>query len=356
MSKSPKLVFVGDCHLEAKLFNIPELGQDNFSLFGRAVDKVIELDADALVVTGDLYNDKFPNEKTVAFVSEKVRKLRAKRKEIIGICGDHDLPTEKTWIQDINGVLPPTGMFGVYGANFENFFNLPEFLLKLDDKVKVEWLIFHGQVPELFRFAEPKKLLEFSKVDVSQFPNLKGVVLGDIHAPLEGNIRDEKTSRKLFIGYCGSLGVTASDEIANKTGLLYFDGDTLSRIPFPMERDFVKISLVDGTIKPIPERVYKDKKPVYVLEYSSETRELLKEYRGLYETGIVRTKPVNMKDNEVQATASIRSELNTMERAEVVLKDMTKDESEDVFNLAFESLTTPMFKSVLDAFKERKLA
>lgn len=360
-------IALSDIHLGWKLFNLPELAQDLKDCFSSAIDIAIAKKVNYVFIVGDLFDTNRPSPDLVRFVHEQVDKAAANGIVVAGIAGDHDKPVNgSAWVH-LSGCVPISSIHRRFvGLDYtdisgENIQKLAEMSEK--DRSNVEWIFLHGQVPELFSFTEDKKKLDIKSIDpLNAFPKLKGVILGDIHTPLEGTIADPTQTRaEPYIGYCGSLGVIKTDEIGTKEGILYFDGEKIQRIPFKTDREFIRLNLGDS-FEPINwiEKYcrffseHKGKKPVFIIEHDKKSKELLPNAAPLYDIGIVKVSTKRATaDNQEEETINIRSELKTNNRVEEALKDCVPDT--EVFELILSMLNTEDPKSVLDQFKETAL-
>lgn len=363
-----KFIAIADIHLEHKLFNSPDLMQDMRDNLVRAIDLAISLKVDCVVVVGDLYDSNKPTPDTVKFVFEQVARARANGIVVAGIAGDHDKPMNNAaWIH-LSGMIPINDIDPGRFIGFDYSDNSQENVIKiteLENKNKVEWIFLHGQVPQLFQWCEDKKRLDFTNVDlINDFPNLKGIILGDIHKPIEGTIPDPKQERtpEPYIGYCGSLSIVKIDEIGTKTGILYFDGEKLSRVKLEYGRPFIRFNLAES-LSPINWverytsffRENKKKKPVFYVDVGKEDKDLIPLLGPLYEVGIVKVATTKVKQGKgnKDETINIRSELTTNERIEEALKACNLDG--DAFVLAYKTLTEVNPKTILDEYKQKIL-
>jgi DNA repair exonuclease SbcCD nuclease subunit len=371
MSRPKSFIAVADVHLGAKLYNIPELAEDLKEDFSRIIELAIEKKVDYLFIVGDLFDTNKPTPDLINFVTAEVKKARANGCIVAGIAGDHDKPVgNASWVH-LCKVFPVNQLYTPAFLGFDYCDNSMENVTKIkehEDKENVEWIFLHGQVPELFGFVEDKKRLDFKEIDlINSFPKLKGVILGDIHVPTEGEIHDPLMKRDPlpYIGYCGSLGMVKPSEIGHKKGVLYYDGEKLSRLKFDMTRKFVKLNLGDSLtpvnfIQKYTKFFAADtgkKKPLFVVEYDSSSEELLPQTAPLYDVGLVKLAKVRVKesqeDEEELETVNIRSELNTKGRIEKVLKTEIADKT--AFELARSLLNNDDCTAVLDKFKEEAL-
>jgi DNA repair exonuclease SbcCD nuclease subunit len=361
---------IADVHIGCKLYNIPELGEDLKDNLTRLFDLAIKLKVSYVFIAGDLFDSNRPSPDLIAFVRQQVKRLRTNGIITAGISGDHEkLVNGSAWIY-LCGILPVSSVdsrFVGYDYNDDSMTNIRK-LDELDNKDEIEWIFLHGHVPELFGFVEDKKKLDFKEINlIEEFTSLKGVILGDIHQPTEGIIHDPKMVREdlPFIGYCGSLGMVKSNEIGSKKGVLYYDGNTLRRYPFELDRKFIKLDLKES-LTPINWitkysnffKDWKEKKPVIVVEYDKESKDQLPQISPLYEVAIVKTSLVRRggsdEAEEKEESVNIRSELATTDRLEKVLKSETALDKA-TFDLAYSLLTSEDPASILDKFKEETL-
>lgn len=367
--KDYTFIAVADIHLGLKLFNLPELAQDLKDNFSSLADLAIKKKVDYVFISGDLFDTNRPSPDLISFMRSQVEKLNANNIICAGIAGDHDKPINgASWIH-LTGVLPMSFDPRFVGLDYcDNSPDLVAELAELKNKDKTEWIFLHGHVPELFKWCEQKKLLDLKQLNMLEtFPNLKGVILGDIHVPTDSTISDPTGNRTdlPYIGYCGSLGITKTDEVNRKIGVLYYDGKTIQRIPFRLDRQFVKFHLCDS-LEPINwitkfTDFFKDhvgKKPVIIVGYDKATMDLLPKLAPLYEVGIVK-KALERSRNEEQdtpekETVNIRSELKTNDRIEAVLKDcLPEQEAFDITYSLVKNIDDPTV--VLDALKAKYL-
>ena len=104
MAKS--FIAIADVHLGAKLYNIPELGQDLKEDFSRLINLAISKKVDYLFIAGDLFDTNKPTPDLIDFVSNEVRKAGTNGCIVAGIAGDHDKPVNSaSWIH-LSKVIP----------------------------------------------------------------------------------------------------------------------------------------------------------------------------------------------------------------------------------------------------------
>lgn len=363
MPNSPSFLAISDVHIGLNLYNQPELGADLRRLFSEVCKLAVQKQVQFLVIAGDLFDSNKPTPDLISFVHAEIEEARMAGVRVIGIAGDHDKPINtESWTR-ISGVAPIDSVPQFAGRDYsDNPLEVINHLQSTPRRKTAEWIVLHGQVPALWNFCEERKKLDLGSLPLFDlYPNLRGVLLGDIHKPYEGKLTDPKTGKTAFIGYCGSLGVTSSSDIGAHIGLLHFDGEKLQRIPFQLGREFVKIDLTSNAMRGFEVGYYIDRfkkstarRPVFLIEYSPSTKERLAEIRPLYQLGFVRATQVRAKtQGEVHQSVSIRNELNNHERIGTVLRDMVPDD--EVRLLLTQALHTEDPKVVLDTFRKEYL-
>lgn len=154
---------IGDVHLEHVMLNKPELKQDLYDAFERSVDKAIELDVKYFITVGDLTDTSKPTAETIAFLTRQHDRLEQHSIAWLGLVGDHDKQIgESSWLHDILQVPQISSVSTFVGVDYNDDSKRvgDDIDLQLDDKRSVvEFLFFHGQIPELFGYCEEKKTI-----------------------------------------------------------------------------------------------------------------------------------------------------------------------------------------------------
>jgi DNA repair exonuclease SbcCD nuclease subunit len=356
-----KFIAFSDQHLEKKLHNIPEMEQDLRDLFALVIDTALEYEVDYLVSVGDLFDNNKPSSDTISFVSTQLARLKGKVAPV-AIAGDHSKPVNgSTWetvcgFQPVNSVPEFVGVD--YSDNPSDVLALINHELNKKPQNTVTCIFMHQQVPELWPFCEDKKKIAFNDLDLSnQCGSIRGIFLGDIHIRRQARFHNPGCDKELFMGYCGSLGVTASNE-TEKEGLYYFDGEKLKTIKYELPRQYVTIDVYPDSL----EKVAKDKQYATYKLGPKRPLFLVKLYDGveigdklnfLYDIGFVKMTKVKVDKEGQEEMINIRSELKTVDRIGGVLRDLSREEenSDTVYDLAYKLLTESDPKAALDQFK-----
>lgn len=357
---SSSFLATADWHVDKKLFNFPELRQDLRDCAEDAVNRAIQLNVENFIIVGDVVETNRPDENTINFLISLRNKLEKAGINPLALAGDHDVPSDNiSWINDVAGFRPISEHPKFIGINYDLRGNVV--IEKLDQQVKqkpeVEFIFLHGQVPELWPFCEEKKLLPLNGwFKNHSVPNLKGFVLGDIHKPFESTFVKDK--QEIYVGYCGSLGVTSSDE-TDKTGYIYYDGAKLKRESYILPRSFIKYEVTKDTIqnyvankdKLLSQLKSFSKKPILLLHYASDILDQLDQLNYVYEQALV--KRIKIKTEENVPYINLRSELKTNDRIVTALRQVDSLSDPCSFELALNLLGyLNNAKTILDKFKE----
>jgi hypothetical protein len=356
-----KFIAFSDQHLEKKLGNIPELEQDNRDLFKMVIDKALENEVDYLVSVGDLFDNNKPNSDTIRFVTEQLKRLEGKVVPV-AIAGDHSKPVNGSTWETVCGFKPVNSVpefVGVdYSDNPADVIELVNHELNKKEQNSVVCVFLHAQMPELWPFCEEKKQISFKDLDFSnQCGSIRGIFLGDIHIRRQAKFHNPGCDKEMFMGYCGSLGVTASDE-TEKEGLYFFDGEKLKLLKYDLPRHYEVINIypdnLESLAKDLKNAAHKlGPKPMFFVKLHDNV-DVGDKLNFLYDIGFVRMSKVKKRDDGQEEMVNIRTEIKTSDRFSSVLRNLTQDmeNKEVVYDLAYKLLTDTDHKQTLDQFKQ----
>jgi hypothetical protein len=249
----------------------------------------------------------------------------------VAIAGDHSKPLDGVTWEKICGFKPINSVPEFVGIDYNDN---PKQTLELLNKElnnrpenSVKFIFMHQQIPELWPFCDEKKIIPLKDIDFSNHcRSLKAVFLGDIHKRKEMWYKDPVCNSKIFIGYCGSLGVTASDE-TEKEGLYLWVDDALQLVEYSLPRQFISITVNKNNIDTLVKSQFEKyqnlgSKPVFICKYSPDVSDQLNKLNFLYELGIVKFTRVRVDKTEAEEYINIRSELKTNDRISIVLKNL----------------------------------
>ncbi|CAK0762401.1 hypothetical protein CCP3SC5AM1_3150001 [Gammaproteobacteria bacterium] len=224
---------------------------------------------------------------------------------------------------------------------------------------KVQWLVIHAQLPSMFQFSEDKKKIDFNEIDIFKiFPNLQGIIAGDIHMPQDGELLEK--GRRAYLGYCGSLGITDMTDANLEKSVLYCDGKNLYRLPFEQKRKYVKIRFRGDNyqeFEPTDYNIYKglELKPIFSVDYDSDSEPYLTKLASLYSIGYVRPRQtIRVKTGGEEVVVNVRSEMKTEEKIEAALKASCTEDLE-VYGILSEALYATDPRLTFDTFKKKSL-
>lgn len=360
--RSPSFIATADVHLGKKLYNMPELEEDMKDNLIKLSEIVLDKKVDYLVIAGDLFeNNECVKAHTITFVQSIVEKLRKNGTRTVGIAGDHDKPVKKqSWVTvcDIEPVTIEPAFAGVdwFDYSTTTVEGLVNLLKDRRDCSKVLWLFLHCQFPQVFERSEPKKQIDYNQLNLfKNFPNLQGLVAGDLHFAPEATAYG--VGHEAYVGYPGSLGINDRSEFEHNKHVLYCDGKTLRHLPFPVIRTLKEIDFRDkniGTFDVAEHVKWAEKqtaKPIFYIHYDSNSDNHMFKLTPLYQVGFVKLNqvPIGTKNpNDVQVVSS-RSEMSSDDKVNRALQYYCKEDKE-LFRLSAALLKDDP-KDVLDKFK-----
>lgn len=227
-----KIAIVSDVHLGTRQYGLKERYEDFHRAFQRFGESVEEERPDIVVIGGDLFDSPRPDARSVAVAQETIRLIKAKRIQVLGIDGNHDLANGE-WMNVIgaHGLFEtPLEMFRlkIVGVNYRNG---RDFIAAIQDMIdqgiKADILVAHFALAEMngggtadTGVRELCPLLE--KLGV------KCVLMGHVHIP-----EAKKWNGILFVNP-GSTEMKSSNEPQEK---FYFmvDTDTWEATPVPLK-------------------------------------------------------------------------------------------------------------------------
>jgi DNA repair exonuclease SbcCD nuclease subunit len=218
-----KIAHTADNHLRATQYARRDRGEDFFLALQDVVIKASDEGCDAILNSGDIIDTTRPSPYVVYQLKRIHRELKKRKLWMFTISGNHD-KTEPHWTNifadddDEYGIkLVDNEVFKIPGSELQ----VAAFPYMTREALKVRLkevfpdvpsaevpriIMWHGIVSEFADFPN------MDSVEISDFPGICNVLLGDIHKR-EYRHRDPGT----IIGYPGSTELCASNEHADKT-------------------------------------------------------------------------------------------------------------------------------------------
>lgn len=103
-----RFAHLSDSHLGYKQYGIDEREEDFYEVFEKTIDKIIELDVDFVIHSGDLFDQSRPSTNTLLVFQKELIKLNNAGIPVYIIAGNHDSVLRK-------GVKPPIALFEELG-------------------------------------------------------------------------------------------------------------------------------------------------------------------------------------------------------------------------------------------------
>lgn len=258
---STRLLHVSDTHLGNWQYHSDERQDDFVDAFKQAINIAIDEDVDAVIHTGDLFDDSDTHPKTLARASRIIRKLEPHEIPFYGIIGNHERKRETQWMDlfkqmDIANRLGKTPVeigdtliYGIDSVKKNTWKSTDEFELEpptTENKYIIVCMheLVKPPIPEYVQYEGTEIYSADEVIDKMPF-EVDAIPLGDYH----GRVIEEKRGVKLF--YPGSTEKTSRDEEDNKSvDILEIQDNTLKRNrKFLDTRDFVdipEIQIFDG--------------------------------------------------------------------------------------------------------------
>lgn len=112
-----RFAHLSDSHLGYRQFGILEREQDFYDVFARNIDKIIEMDVDFVIHSGDLFENNRPSTESLLAFQKALLRLKEAKIPIYAIAGNHDSILRKD-------ALPPQVLFKDIGLNLISHNNL----------------------------------------------------------------------------------------------------------------------------------------------------------------------------------------------------------------------------------------
>lgn len=277
------ILHVSDTHLGKTQYGSNLRAEDYAIAFDTTIDIAIEENVDAVVHTGDLFDDRQPNTNTISKAFSTVKRLEKENIPFLAIVGNHERKWDKQWIdifKNLDNVhrLSPDEPFVINDSvsifGFDSFRNLEwdntDFELNIESKNNAVLLCMHELFKELIPPVKAKRTIEpvFDKINVKP----DAIALGDYHAAVDEVIQNTP------VFYSGATERTSATTADPTIRMIKFDGNKLQSYPWRkiegvrenVPRPFytLDISLNDNSTRSYIKRVVTEDIPVEELNES----------------------------------------------------------------------------------------
>lgn len=93
-----RLLHISDTHLGKRQYGSDIRREDFADAFERAIDIAIERDVDAVIHTGDLFDDPVPSLETIVRAADVIKSLEENDIPFYGIVGNHERKNDEQWL------------------------------------------------------------------------------------------------------------------------------------------------------------------------------------------------------------------------------------------------------------------
>jgi DNA repair exonuclease SbcCD nuclease subunit len=228
-----RFAHLSDTHLGNRQYGILEREEDYYEIFDKTIDKIIELDVDFVIHSGDLFDGQRPSTNTFLAFQRGLLKLNNAGIPIYAISGNHDIVMRK-------GIKPPIDLFEELGLRILRHDNgfmegdvficgvqfipssqkrvLDKILERFSDEAKKHAksiIVLHQGIKKFIDYGDDSYELELNELP----ENFNYYAFGHLH-----NYIEEDWGKGKLI-YPGSMEVSKSNEIAqiNNKGFCVVD-------------------------------------------------------------------------------------------------------------------------------------
>lgn len=264
--------FTADLHLQHSAWaGREDLAGDALRAFDFIVESAIKEKPEALILGGDILDAPVTSSEVVDRLDFGVKRLIGAGIKVLFIQGQHCRAVPPWLLRHETTPLEAEGWKSKAGLRIFGLDNLPagalhdylQTMQRQDDDI----LVLH----QLCKGA-PCVNWDFDPAWLADWPNLKLVLLGDLHIPWHEKF--PKKGGKFEVIYSGSTAMQSIDEPPEKSFIKVNDDCSLDFVPIPSRlfrlytattaQDLVNIE------RQLAELPKSDRKPLVVLKYSSE--------------------------------------------------------------------------------------
>lgn len=217
-----RFAHLSDSHLGNRQYGIFEREEDYYEIFDKTIDKIIELDVDFVIHSGDLFDSSRPSTNAFLAFQRGLLKLNNAGIPMYAIAGNHDIVMRK-------GIKPPIDLFEELGLNILRHDNgfiegdvficgvqfIPSSQKRVLDMVLDRFsneaknhsksiIVLHQGIKKFIDYGDDSFELELNELPT----NFNYYAMGHLH----NYITEDLGNGKLI--YPGSMEVSKSNEIA----------------------------------------------------------------------------------------------------------------------------------------------
>lgn len=266
-----RLAHISDTHLGKKQYGSQIRKQDYLDAFEECIDRCVELSVDAVIHTGDLFDDPNPDIDTLDETIRVLEKLEVNNIHFYGIVGNHERKRSGQWM-DLIGRLSNTHRLSNSPSYIENDSGDSVVVYGFDAIRKNQWSTTDFSLtPPEEEFSESPKIVCFHELftpplqeitsDYEIQPVLESltltpdlVALGDNHEPTEAAV-EMGDGTEVTAYYPGSTEKTSrNDPHTHSFTALAIDDDEIAKrssVELDSPRPFISINITftegDGT-------------------------------------------------------------------------------------------------------------
>lgn len=195
-----RLLHVSDTHLGKRQYGSNIRRQDFADAFERAIQIAIDRDVDAVIHTGDLFDDPTPSLETIVDAADVINSLEDNGIPFYGIVGNHERKNDEQWLDLLRRTSAASrldrectlvGDVALYGIDAvrpsvweSTDFELEEPPSDASHSILCMHELLSPMVSGMGRVYNASDVLDRVNID------LDGLALGDLHEPQSASIKD----------------------------------------------------------------------------------------------------------------------------------------------------------------------
>lgn len=232
-----KLLHIGDVHLGKRQYRSDIRYNDHFDTFQESVDMAVDLDVEAVIQTGDLFDTSNPSIETISRCIEILSTLTKNDIPFYAIVGNHERKRKEQWIDVINRIgnasrlsqdpeiiedgATSVALYGIDAVRKPQWSSTEFDLQEPDQDIDTDIVCMHelmsppisgDNTTGMETYSSEKVLERFdTSIDV--------LALGDFHVPVESTVDDT------YVYYAGATERTSKNQSKAVVSLLNISND-----------------------------------------------------------------------------------------------------------------------------------
>lgn len=250
-----KLLHIGDVHLGKRQYRSDIRYNDHFDAFQESIDMAVDLDVEAVIQTGDLFDTSNPSIETISRCIEILSQLKKNNIPFYAIVGNHERKRNEQWIDIINRIgnasrlsqepevvensTKSVALYGIDAVRKPQWRSTEFDLAEPQQDVDTEIVCMHELISPPISGDNTSGMETYSCSEVLERFNkeVDALALGDFHVPVDAHVDDT------YVYYAGATERTSKNQTHAVVSLLNISDDG------ELERDSIDL----GSARPFTE-------------------------------------------------------------------------------------------------------